>query len=218
MALALFSITVFAQKSTDLANDNSITTHESFGTHAQKEKFTHQWHISSNLLPWTLLIPNIGGEVDLHPHWSASANVAYSALNYFTSTCKFRTFSFRPEIRCWPGIVSDGFYVEGHLQMTAYDIATPGMKYRIQDVGGKHPALGGGIGIGFRKQLGDSRWSMEGHIGAGIYDLKYNRFENKINGKLIDTHHRTYYGIDKVAVSLIYTFRKNVVKNPKDNF
>lgn len=165
------------------------------------------WQLSTNALEWGLLISNIQGEWDFACNWSLNMSVHYSAVNYFTSTRKFRTFILRPELRYWFGSNHRGLFIDGHVQMAAYNFALSHWKYRIQDVDGKHPALGGGLGIGYRLPLGKSgRWALEAAIGAGVYHLKYNRFENRHNGQLVDTRSRTWCGIDNVAISLVYNF------------
>lgn len=91
--------------------------------------------------------------------------------------------------------------------MTQYNFAFSGGKYRYQDRGGKHPALGGGIGIGYRLPLSrDGRWRAEAAVGAGIYHLDYDKFLNRDNGPLAGREKRTYFGLDNAALSIVYTF------------
>ena len=127
------------------------------------------------------------GEYDFGCHWSVGLSLYYSGWNYAKATRKFRAFIFRPELRWWPGEGHRGLFVDGHIQMAAYNFALPGWEYRIQDVGGRHPALGGGIG-------------------AGVYHLEYNRFVNEENGALVDRRERTFFGLDNVSVSVVYNF------------
>ncbi len=165
------------------------------------------WHASTNVLAWTLGMTNLMGEYDFGCHWSVALSLYYSAWNYAKATRKFRAFIFRPELRWWPGEGHRGLFVDGHIQMAAYNFALPGWEYRIQDVGGRHPALGGGIGVGYRLPLGRSgRWAAEAAIGAGVYHLEYNRFVNEENGALVDRRERTFFGLDNVSVSVVYNF------------
>ena len=165
------------------------------------------WHASTNVLAWTLGLTNLMGEYDFGCHWSVGLSLYYSAWNYAKATRKFRAFIFRPELRWWLGEGHRGLFVDGHIQMAAYNFALPGWEYRIQDVGGRHPALGGGIGVGYRLPLGRSgRWAAEAAIGAGVYHLEYNRFVNEENGALVDRRERTFFGLDNVSVSVVYNF------------
>lgn len=163
------------------------------------------WSLGTNAVEWGMLISNIYGEWDFSCRWSANLSVHYSALNYFSSRRKFRTFIFRPEVRYWFKEGHERFYVDAHVQMAAYNYASSARHLRIQDRGGKHPALGGGLGIGYRLPLGrDSRWALEWSLGVGFYHLKYDRFENRHNGRLVDTKTRNWFGIDNASFSVVF--------------
>lgn len=166
------------------------------------------WHLETNLLEWSLAIANIAGEFDFGRRWSAALSLHYSAWDYGKSTRKFRTFIFRPEVRRW--LLNDchtGLFVDAHLQMAAYNFALPGWEYRVQDAGGTHPALGGGIGVGYRLPLGrKGRWALQAQVGAGVYRLDYNRFENRPDGAQVDRRRRTFFGLDNAAVSVVFNF------------
>lgn len=163
------------------------------------------YHIKTNLLGWPCLWANVEGEADLAPHWSVALSVYYSGWNYFTSTTKFRTFSVMPEIRYWTGRDNDGFFVGAHPALCYYNVALDGAN-RYQDHDGKTPALGGGLSVGYRVPLRNPRWKLEFSLGGGVYHLDYDIFENRSNGQLLDRRQRTFFGLDKVAVSLCYTF------------
>ena len=64
----------------------------------------------------------------------------------------------------------------------------------------------GGFTIGYRLPLRNPRWKLEFAAGGGAYYLDYDIFENRVNGSLIGRRHRVFYGLDKVAVSICYTF------------
>lgn len=194
-----------ADMAQEAASENTAATLPAEAPEAISPFCPKEWRLSTNAIEWGLLISNLQGEWDFSCHWSLNMSLHYSAVNYFTSTRKFRTFILRPELRYWPGSNHHGLFVDGHVQMAAYNFALSRWKYRIQDVDGKHPALGGGIGIGYRLPLGKSgRWSVEAAADVGVYHLKYNRFENRHNGQLVDTHSRTWCGIDNVAISIVY--------------
>lgn len=167
-----------------------------------------QWHLGTNAVEWAMAITNLTGEYDFARSWSVALSLHYAAWNYGTSTCKFRTFIFRPEVRYWLRDCHNGLFLNVHAQMAAYNFALPGWRYRIQDANGKHPALGGGIGIGYRVDLDKKRrWSFQADLGAGVYYLKYDRFENRRNGPLVDTKSRVWTGIDHFGLSIIYNFK-----------
>lgn len=162
-------------------------------------------YLKTNALGLGLAIANIAAEVDLTRHWSVTLPIYYSALNYFTRTVKFRTFAVQPEIRYWLNENNQGFFGGIHFGMIQYNVAVGG-DYRYQDRNGKSPSLGGGVSIGYRNPLGaNGKWHMEYTIGAGVYSMHYDKFHNYYNGKLIETKKKTYFGLDQVLLSFIYT-------------
>ena len=43
-------------------------------------------------------------------------------------------------------------------------------------------------------------------MGAGVYSLRYDRFDNRRDGRLHDSVSRIWGGIDHVSLSVVYTF------------
>lgn len=169
---------------------------------------TRYWYLKTSIPSWAAAVVNIAGEYDFDPRWSVALDLRYSAWNYGRQTRKFRTFQFRPEVRYWFGDNHNGLFVDAHLAMISYNVALPSWRYRIQDRNGKHPALGGGVGIGYRINLTkDARWRAEANIGLGVYALDYNRYYNTDPtkmGQFHDNRKRAFFGIDNVALSIVY--------------
>lgn len=165
--------------------------------------------LKSNAVGWGLAIANVAVEIDMARHWSFSLPVYYSAWNYFKSTVKFRTFAVQPEVRYWLRDENEGAFAGAHFGMAYYNIATNGA-YRYQDHDKRSPALGGGLSVGYRMPIGgDGRWKLELSVGAGIYRLHYDKFHNTPrtkDGLLVNSVKKTYAGIDRVAVSVAYSF------------
>lgn len=170
------------------------------------ENWTRRLYLKTNAIGLGLAISNIGAEIDLAKHWSFAVPVYYSALNYFTSTIKFRTLAVQPEFRYWFKEDNQRFFVGAHFGYAQYNVAIDG-DYRIQDHNGTSPALGGGISVGYRMPIAkNNRWHIEFTLGAGVYGLHYDKFYNVNNGKLVDTYRKTYWGIDNAAVNISYRF------------
>lgn len=166
-----------------------------------------EWYLRTNLPAWGMAMGNLSGEYRFACRWSVGLSLYYSAWNYGKVTRKFRTFSFRPEARYYFRDGGNGLFLEGHLAMTAFNFAFTGGKYRYQDRGGKHPALGGGIGIGYRLPLSrDGRWRAEAAVGAGVYHLDYDKYLNRDNGPWAGREKRTYVGLDYASLSVVFTF------------
>lgn len=170
------------------------------------------WHrdayVKANLLEGALFIANIAGEMDLWEQWSFALPVSWSSWDYTKSTIKFRTFKIMPEIRFW-SYQFYGLFVGAHFGLAYYNLAIDG-KYRFQDRDGKHPAIGGGISVGYRMPVfKSSRWKLEFSIGGGAYSLDYDKFLNASDyhrGSFAGSKKKTYYGIDNASVSIVYSF------------
>ena len=179
---------------------------------------TYTWipniYLKTNLIGWAMGSVNLGAEFDLGPHWSFTLPVYYCAWDYFKSTIKFRNFTVQPEFRYWPNAqgYNHGFFIGAHFGMMAYNFAVGGST-RYQDYRGKTPALGGGIGLGYRKAISkNQRWHIEFTAGAGIYRLDYSKFHNTPDvkdGQWYARKRKTFYGLDQAAITISYSFPLN---------
>ena len=166
-----------------------------------------QIHFKTNAIGLGLLMANAAVEVDVAKHWSVNLPIYYSAWNYGKSTIKFRTFSLYPEVKYWFSENNDGLFVGAHLGLAYYNYAFDGA-IRYQDYRMKTPAIGGGLGIGYRFPLSkDKRWKLEFAIGAGVYPLYFDLFHNTPNvkdGLLIESQKKIYFGIDQAEITFSY--------------
>lgn len=169
-----------------------------------------QWRklrIKTNAAAWALAISNLAFEIDLMPHFSLALPLYYSAWEYGSHRVKFRTCAFQPEVRFWKNADNNGFFAGAHFGVAQYNFALGG-RYRFQDHDGKTPALGAGVSLGYRHRLGRSeRWQLEWSIGAGVYRLHYDAFDNSSveHGQKVYEKKKTFGGIDNVGISFIYT-------------
>lgn len=172
------------------------------------------FYLKTNGIGWAMLVSNIAIEWDLGSRWSLAVPIYYSGLNYMTSNLKFRTFNVQPELRYWLGnslCPNSGWYVGAHFGLGYFNYALNG-DWRIQDYDGKHPALGGGLALGYRLKL-HRRWMIEFGLGAGVYHARYDKFENHYGGQRYEIDKRkTWFGIDQAAVSVVWTipYKKDV--------
>lgn len=175
----------------------------------QPRKWSPKLHVKTNMLFYSLLIPNIELEADFAKHWSVALPVSYSAINYFTSRIKFRTLLVQPELRYWFDKDNSEWFVGAHFTCAQFNIAANG-EYRYQDHKGKAPALGGGVAFGYRMPISkNNRWNIEFSAGAGVYSIHYDKFLNTPDvkdGLYVGSDKFVYWGIDKLAVSVSYSF------------
>lgn len=164
-------------------------------------------HLKTNAVGWGLLMMNVAGEVDMGRHFSFALPVYYSATNYFTYGVKFRNLTFQPEVRYWPSPCNDGFFVGAHFGLSWFDFAFDG-EVRYQDHDRRTPAVGGGVSVGYRLPISrNKRWRLEFAVGAGVYDVHYDTFDNVPNGRRRRSDiPKTYFGIDQAAITVGYSF------------
>lgn len=90
--------------------------------------------------------------------------------------------------------------------MAYYNVAFGGA-VRYQDHDRRTPALGGGLNVGYRLNISANRlWRLEFSLGAGVYRLDYDKFQNRHNGLRTERCKKTFFGVDNAAVSICYTF------------
>ena len=174
------------------------------------ERWVPRLYLKTNFIALAMLSANFGVEVDFARHWSVTLPVSYCAMDWFKSTIKFRNFTVKPELRYWfRHSDNDGFFVGPHFQLCYYNYAFDGA-LRYQDFRGRTPAIGGGLGFGYRKPISrNRRWRMEFEVGAGIYPLDFSVFHNTPDvrdGQWIERRKKTYIGPDNAAVTLSYSF------------
>ena len=162
--------------------------------------------IKANAIGYAMAAANVAVEAYFAENWSVNIPFYYSGLNYFKSTLKLRLCTIQPEIRYHFKAV-DGLFAGAHLGLGWFNMALDG-KYRVQDAGGKRPAIGGGLGLGYKMQFKKApKWGMEFSLGAGVYDVRYDLLYNEYNGPYAKKNiHNTFIGIDNAAVSFTYTF------------
>lgn len=168
-----------------------------------------QLSLKSNLLGWAMGVSNFAVEIDMAEHWSFHLPLYYSAWNYFKPTTKFRILATQPEIRYWFSENNENFFLGAHFGMAYFNVAAGGA-YRYQDHYKKTPALGGGLTVGYRMPVRkNSNWKVEFSLGAGGYSVHYDRFHNTpdaTKGLMVDNIKTTYWGIDNVSISFLYSF------------
>lgn len=168
--------------------------------------FIPRGSVKTNLAGWALSQVNLALEFDLGRHWSFVLPVYYSGWNYFQYELKFRTFDIKPELRYWPSRANKGLHIGVHAGVTWFNYAFKG-EYRYANRNQNQPAVGGGLAIGYRVPIShNGRWSMEFGVSGGVYYVDYTKYYNYPNGEPVENLRKTYYGIDGVSISFVYSF------------
>ena len=169
-----------------------------FQTIAPQDSFQQQLRLRTNVLPWLVAVPNIGAEYAIGDKWSATLDVWFCPWK-ISDRYSIKTVAIFPEGRWWINRNNKGSFLNVHLNLAWFNVRANA--YRYQDT--SRPLLGAGIGYGYRLKLND-RWGFEFEIGAGMANIKYDRFYNVNNGALKDTRVSTYWGIDRLSIAFTY--------------
>ena len=175
--------------------------------YAQEARSQGSVFLKTNIPAWAALDANLAVEFGLGKHMSVSVPVYYSPFNWFGTQNRFRVIGTQPELRGWLRDDFSGPFAAVHGTVGFYNVALKGWDYRIQDRGGKTPAYGAGLNLGWRFRLDRARadrLGLEISVGGGWLHLDYDRFYNVENGRYDSSEVRDYIGIDHVSVALTY--------------
>ena len=189
----LFTLMILLFSSPSKAEENDM-----FATKAPAKSLESQLLLKTNILPWALAIPNMGGEITFGHKWSVDLELLYCPWK-ITDRFSVKTISILPECRWWLKTNEKGSFFNLHFNLAWFNVR--GDEYRYQDT--RRPLLGAGIGYGYRLPL-NRHWAFEFEIGAGMANTRYDRYYNVPNGALKDSRVSTYWGIDRAGVSLTY--------------
>lgn len=198
-------------------NGHNIAVSDSTDLEALNEKFesrvklskwdgTYSHNVKVNAVGYLMGAANVAYEYSFSERLSLNVPFYYSGVNYFRPDLKLRLCTIQPELR-YHFAKAEGLFAGVHAGLGWFNLALMG-DYRIQSRGGSRPAFGGGLGVGYRASFKYMpRLGIEVSMGAGIYDVRYDRFYNVPNGAYAARDvHKTFIGIDNVSVSLVYSF------------
>ena len=158
----------------------------------------NQLSLRTNLIPWIAVIPNIGAALSFSKHWSAGLDVWYCPW-VINAKHSLKCGLILPEVRWWPKTSVKGHYLNIHLSLGWYNLRYEDYRYQDSD----RPLMGAGIGYGYLLEF-NRHFGMEFSIGVGFINTRYNTYYNVPNGALMDTKISNYFGVDRLAVSLVY--------------
>lgn len=171
---------------------------------AQAQEALPRIALSSNLLSWATLAPNIGVEIYIGKKLSIAADGSYGMWNYSHTHSSMQTWSVGGEARYWLQTRQYGFrrtYIGLSVRGGEYD------HYNCSD-GHRGEALLAGLIAGYRFTL-PGNWFFDAGLGLGYIHTRYNRyFRNKrfktyeFNGERT----RNVFGLTNLHASVIYRF------------
>lgn len=171
---------------------------------AQVQETTPRIALSSNLLSWATLAPNIGIEVYIGKGFSLNIDGSYGMWDYSHTRGSLQTWSTGGEARYWLQTRQYG------LRRTYIGLSVRGGEYDLFDSkdGHKGEAILAGFTAGYRFIL-HNHWFLDAGLGLGYIHTRYDRyFWNKRFGtyEFNGEHSRNVFGLTNLYVSLVYRF------------
>ncbi|MCH5240747.1 MAG: DUF3575 domain-containing protein [Muribaculaceae bacterium] len=194
----IFIIAIILLQSFTVVNAVERVENDTLATRAPQDGINHGLSLRSNLLPWVLTIPNIGAEYLINDKWSVAFDVLYCPWK-ISDKFSVKSVALLPEGRWWIKKCRKGSFLNIHLNIAWFNVRAN--RYRYQD--SNRPLFGAGIGYGYHLEI-NKRWGIEFEIGAGMANMRYDRFYNVKNGALKDTRVTTYWGIDRAGIIFTY--------------
>lgn len=170
---------------------------------AQKEKKDSPFALTTNLLSWATLAPNLGAEVYLGKQWSVAADGSFGMWGFSHNQSATQTWILGGEARYWLQTSDYGF------RRTHIGISVRGGEFDsnfFTDGGRRGEALLAGVTLGYRFIL-RGNWTVDAGLGLGYIHTRYDRYAwNKRFGKYEFQGERTrnLFGLTDLHVSLVY--------------
>lgn len=169
--------------------------------------------IKSNLLYDMTATINLGVEVGLAPKWTMDISGNYNGWTMGHDR-RWKHWAVQPEARYWFCERFQGHFLGLHAHGGQFNVGNlnNGIKFlgtdysKLSDDRFQGWFAGAGIGYGYQWILG-KHWNMSAEIGIGYSYCKYDRYPCADCGtKIEEDEVNHYFGITKLALSLIYLF------------
>ena len=167
---------------------------------SQGEWEVPKWSLKTNLLTWVLTVPNLTGEVRVSDHFALDLGLWWCPWKA-SDRYSLKVFAILPEGRYWFSRHAFGHYLNIHLTGAWFNLRFKDDRYQDTD----RPLLGAGLGYGYQFQFNEN-WGLDLNIGVGYLNMEYDTYYNIENGAIRDTRRTSYFGIDRLGVSLVYRF------------
>lgn len=159
------------------------------------------WALKVNVPYAAAVVQNLEFEAQVARKWTVSLPVMWSVSD-LTNDHGLRTIALQPEARWWEGKrLGEGHFVGFHANLAWFNLKWDDTRYQARHT----PLMGAGISYGYKLPL-SAHWGAEFSLGVGYAYMKYDKFYNIDNGAKFGTGSRHYFGLDRVAVSLVYRF------------
>lgn len=159
------------------------------------------WALKVNVPYAVAVVQNLELEAQVARKWTVALPVMWSVSD-IKHDHGLRTIALQPEARWWAGKhPGEGHFVGFHANLAWFNLKWDDTRYQARHT----PLMGAGISYGYKLPL-SAHWGAEFSLGLGYAYMKYDKYYNIDNGAWFGTGTRNYFGIDRVAVSLVYRF------------
>ena len=186
--------------------------------------------LKTNLLYDATLTANLGIEVALAPQWTLDLSANLNAWQ-MPSDILLKHFLLQPEVRYWLCNKFSGHFLALHAHAGAMNVGHFGKEpvylghrfYDLDDLRAEGWFVGGGIAYGYDWVL-SKHWNIEAEIGLGYTHFTYDKLcydchygdcsycgdmcmqDGDCKGVHSENNHYNYFGITKLALSIVYLF------------
>lgn len=173
--------------------------------HGQAQPFDRpRWSLSTNLLSWATLAPNVGAELYFGSRWSAAVDGSFGMWGFDTRHTGFRTWSAGGELRCWLQARRYG------MRRTWLGLSVRGGEFdeNFFSPGCRGNAMLAGVTAGYRFIL-PRRWRVDASLGVGYVHTGYDKYHHNTRFDVWELDgHRVYngFGLTNLNVGLVYLF------------
>lgn len=193
-----------AKRASENVVEEIVVVQEPIVTLKERKPVTMGIKTNVPLLAATVL--NLGVEFGFGGRYSVDIPVIFSPYQV-SDTYKFKVATIQPEFRFWLKNNTKGSFFGIHAHTGVASVVSPvfleeDFCYRT----GRKPMYGVGISYGYKFRLA-KHWGLEGTIGAGYANIRYNMIP--VNGNTaskINNVEKNYWGITRAEINLIYNF------------
>ena len=179
-------------------SDNIPASHEKNAASSMPKR--EYFALKTNVAPWAAGIMNVAWEMQIGKRLSIEMPVWWSPY-FIGHKYALRTLAVQPELRYWLAYPGHGHFFGLHPGIAWYNLRFKDIRYQDS----QRPLFNVGISYGYTLRLND-RLNAEFSLGVGYANTRYDRYYNITNGAKIDTRQTSYWGIDRIELSLVYHF------------
>lgn len=158
--------------------------------------------VSTNILGWGAITPNVGLEVGMGRRFSLDIEGYYNPwVLDKAENKKLQFILLQPELRFWTCERFNRHFIGLHIHGANYNASGIFNGRRYEGF-----LAGAGISYGYQWIIG-KRWNIGATVGLGWARLWQNVFDSPTSGDIIHREVKNYFGPTRAGVSFIYIIK-----------